>query len=84
MTTMMDFRIGDNIVYDSAAALNLPAKIINIDIAKNAAGDHIPWITVEFDNISYGDPRYPNAPKKASCRLAAIPSNIKIMKIRKA
>lgn len=81
---MMDFKIGDNIVYDSAAAKNLPATIVNIDIAKNAAGDHIPWITVEFDNISYGDARYPSAPEKARCRLAAIPCNIKIMKIRKA
>lgn len=70
---MMNFKIGDRVVYSSAASINQPATVINIDIAKNAADNYIPWITLEFylDGI------------RRTARLAAIPQNLKMMKIRK-
>lgn len=69
----MDFRIGDKVVYSSAASINQPATVIDIDIAKNAADNYIPWITLEFylDGIRH------------AARLAAIPSNLAMMKVKK-
>lgn len=68
-----DFVIGDKIVYSCATAKNLTAEVIGIDYAKNAANKVIPWITVEF---------YLKGIRHAA-RLAAIPTNIAMMKIRK-
>ena len=70
---MMDFKIGDKVVYSSNLSSNQPATVVNIDIAKNAAGNHIPWITLEFELFD----------KWRRARIAAIPTNLKMMKVRK-
>ena len=70
---MMDFKIGDKVVYSSAASIDQPATVVNIDIAKNAADNYIPWITLEFELFD----------ELRRARIAAIPTNLKMMKVKK-
>lgn len=71
---MIDLKIGDKIVYDCAVQKNAEATVTNIDIAKNAAGNHIPWLTLEFVD-SNKDLR--------KARIAGISTNLKMMKVCK-
>lgn len=78
---MDNLKIGDKVVYSSAAGLHKPAVVKNIDLARNGTGDLIPWVTLEMDNPNYRIS--PNAPEKMTARFAAIESYLKIMKVRK-
>lgn len=71
---MIDLKIGDKIVYDCAIQKNAEATVTNIDIAKNAEGNNISWLTLEFVDVN-------NNLCKAS--IANIPTNLKMMKVRK-
>lgn len=78
---MDKLKIGDKVVYSSAAGLHKPAVVKNIDLGRNGNGDLIPWITLEMDNPNYRVS--PNAPEKMTARIAGLETNLKMMKVRK-
>lgn len=41
--------VGDRVRYESAAG-TIRGEVVDIDYAKNAAGDIIPWIVIQYDS----------------------------------
>lgn len=70
---MMDFKVGDKVVYSSAMSIYETATVKEIYIAKNAADEYIPWLILEvpFNGVIH------------TAQIAATPENIAKMKVSK-
>lgn len=64
---MINYRIGHNVTWDSAAG-ELSGEIVDIVLGLNGAGDIVPWIDVETD--------------RTTIRLCATDLNLRMMKVR--
>jgi len=80
---MFDLKVGDKIMYTYAAFKDMKAEVTSICLAKNAAGDTIPWMDIKYKNPKFNEIGFPHAPEFATVRLACTKSNFAMMKVRK-
>ena len=64
---MINYRIGNNVTWDSAAGV-LSGEIVDIVLGLNGAGDIVPWMNIKTD--------------RTTICLCATDLNLRMMKVR--